>query len=376
MLCHLMILIHLSDLHLSRYGESGGWKQRDDDAQKRWEVVHSWQRWQIEGLRDKKGRPDDLRLVDPEGVIHKTKNWPSRKDDKVISALLAMAMKRHQTSAERLISNRPTLEDLNAMLHVDPLNTNLRFLKVVDEILSVGPKVIVLTGDITDNGFGYGLVTHYFKEWVENRRLYVVPGNHDTYDMIPRLGRRARADAKEDRYHVFAAEVGMEHNEEGAYLRWLDDIVVVGLDSCKMPRTPLSASGAVSKKQLNWLREESKASTFRNARLRIGLVHHHLLRMPFAVGRRSPLEVGMRLRNAVDVMKACIQAGIDILFHGHRHHGYMVQLPGRPTVIAAPSSTLGCKSSDPERVYGWRMNLADEHPFPVAHDLLTPPKHA
>ena len=84
----------------------------------------------------------------------------------------------------------------------------------------------------------------------------------------------------------------------------------------------------------------------------------------------------MRLRNAVDVMKACMQAGIDILFHGHRHHGYMVQLPGRPTVIAAPSSTLGCKSSEIERVYGWRMNLADEYPFPVAHDLLTPPKHA
>ena len=370
-----MMLLHLSDLHLSRYGESGRWRQRDlkDDG---WEVLHVWHRWHIEGKRDRKGRPDDLRLVDPEGVVHKVKNWPSRRDERTISSLLTTAMKRHQTSAERLISNRPTPEDLEAMLHVDPYNTNLRFLHLVDRVQELGPDLVLLTGDITDNGFGYMLVRHYLRKWIDSRRLFVVPGNHDTYDMLPAMGRRARTEAKEDRYAEFAARVGMECNETGAYVHRVDDIAVVGLNSCQMPRTPLSASGAVSKQQLAWLARLGRDSGFRAARLRLGLVHHHLLRIPFSVGRRSPIEVGMRLRNATEVIRTCTDAGLDVLFNGHRHHGYVVKLPGRPMVISAPSSTLGCKSAV-NQVYGWRMELDDDDtPFPILHRLLDPPGQA
>jgi 3',5'-cyclic AMP phosphodiesterase CpdA len=368
------MLLHLSDLHLSRYGESGRWRQRDlkDDG---WEVLHTWHRWQIEGKRDRKGRPDDLRLVDPEGVVHKVKNWPSRRDERAISSLLTTAMKRHQTSAERLITNRPTPEDLEAMLHVDPYNTNLRFLNLTDRVQALGPDVILLTGDLTDNGFGYMLVRHYLKRWIEARRLFVVPGNHDTYDMLPSMGRRARTEAKEERYAEFAANVGMECNDNGCYVRRMDDIAVVGLNSCRMPRTPLSASGAVSKQQLAWLTRLGKDSEFRAARLRLGLVHHHLLRIPFSVGKRSPIEVGMRLRNATEVVRTCTAAGLDVLFNGHRHHGYVVKLPGRPMVISAPSSTLGCKSTV-NQVYGWRMELDDDTPFPILQRLLDPPGQA
>ena len=370
-----MLLLHLSDLHLSRYGESGTWTRRDDEEEEEWEIVHGWQRWQIEGKRDRKGRPDDIRLVDPEGVVHKVKSWPSRKDDKVISALLSIAMKRHQTSAERLIKNRPTVEDLKAMLHIDPYNTNLRFVRLMDRVAEFGPDLVLLTGDTTDNGFGYSLVLHHLQRWIERRHLFVIPGNHDTYDMLPRIGRRARAEAKQELYSEFALKVGMEPNQAGAYVRRLGDIAVVGLNSCRMPRTPLSASGAVSREQLSWLEELGHDVAFQEARCRIGMVHHHLLRMPFAVGRRSPWEVGMRLRNATEVIQACSDVGIDFLFNGHRHHGYAVQLPGRPMVISAPSSTLGCKSLV-GKVYGWRMDLADRNPFPVIHQLLDPPANA
>lgn len=370
-----MLLLHISDLHLSRYGESGAWTTREMDEDREWEVLHAWQRWQIEGVRDRKGKPDDMRLVDPEGVVHKVRNWPGRKEEKAVSLLLTIAMKRHQTSAERLIKNRPTEDDLDSLLHVDPYNTNLRFLKLVDGINALGPEVLLLTGDITDNGFGYGLVRHYLAPWIDRKRLYAIPGNHDTYDMIPRMGRRARAEAKEDRYAAFAEKIGMESNRIGSYVRRLDDIAVVGLNSCLMPRTPLSASGAVSRSQLAWLEQLGKDAGFRNARLRIGLVHHHLLRMPFSVGRRNPIEVGMRLRNATAVMHTCTTAGIDILFNGHRHHGYAVKLPGRPMVISAPSSTLGCKSVV-NKVYGWRVDIADKNPFPVLHRLLVPPANA
>ncbi|MBK8481847.1 MAG: metallophosphoesterase [Proteobacteria bacterium] len=358
-----MLLLHLSDLHLSRYGERGDWSQPDEEEG--WELVHQWQRWRIEGRRDRKGRPDKLRLLDPEGVVHQGRGWPARKDEKIISRLLALAMERHLTSAEALVTNRPTPEDLQALLRLDPTNTNLRFLQVVDQLLPLGPELIAVTGDTTDNGFGYRLLEHYLQPWIDRQRLFVVPGNHDTYEIMPRRGRRARIQAKGEQYRAFSQRIGNAPNAAGAYVRRIGDIAIVGLNSCNPLVGPLSASGEVAREQLVWLHELGRDPAFQQERLRLCLVHHHLLRMPFELGRRAPIEVGMRLRNAPEVMQTCSDAGIDIMLNGHRHHGYMVQLPGHPMVVSSPSSTLGCKSSD--RRYVWLLDLAERHPYPVMH---------
>ena len=360
-----MRILHLSDLHLSRYGETGRWTQRDENGAK-WELVHTWQRWIIEGLRDKKDRPEKLRLVDPSGVVHKVRSWPKR-DDKTVGALLSLAMERHLTSSENLIAKRPTPEDLSSLLRVDRSNTNLLFLRLLDEVLPLEPDLILLTGDATDNGFGYTLIEHYLADWIARGRLLVVPGNHDTYEMFPRKGRKARAAAKIDRYKVFAEHVGMKAQPHGAWFERVGDFAVVGLSSCKPPITPLSASGEVSSEQLKWLDKLSATPDFKDAKLRLALVHHHLLRMPFDVGKRNPIEVGMRLRNAPEVLAACTRAKIDLVFNGHRHHGYVVQRPGYPMIISSPSSTLGCKSTDLE--YVWTIDLAQDQPFPRLNPL-------
>ncbi|MCB9557072.1 MAG: metallophosphoesterase [Deltaproteobacteria bacterium] len=361
-----MLLVHLSDLHLSRYGESTSWAQRAEDDNG-WETMNTWHRWHIDGARDRKGRPEKLRLVDPSGVIHKEISWPKRNEDKAVGGLLALAMERHITSAENLIRNRPTPEDLESLLRVDSSNTNLLFLRLVDHLHELQPDVIAITGDITDNGFGYSLLDHYLTAWVESGRMLVVPGNHDTYEMVPRKGRKARRSAKEKRYSDFSVKLGLKPTKEGAWVKQIEDVAFVGMSSCKPPITPLSASGEVSREQLQWLEKLGEDNEFRSARLRIGMVHHHLLRMPYELGGRSPIEVGMRLRNAREVMSACEAASLDIILNGHRHHGYMVQLPGHPMVVSAPSSTLGCKSTDAG--YIWTMDLAARHPFPVAHSL-------
>ena len=363
-----MIVLQLSDLHLSRYGESKVWTEKKKDDKREWTPLQKWKRWQIEGCKDRKGRPDDLRLVDPEGVIHKERNWPSRKDEKAVAALLSIAMERHQTSAERLVKRRPSSEDLEAMVRVDPVNTNLRFLRLVDRLHEIEPDVILVTGDLTDNGFGYALVTHYLAPWIEAKRFFCVPGNHDTYDMFPRFGRAKRTERKEECYKQFAASVGMEPEEHGAYMRFMmGDVIVVGLNSCSMPRTWLSASGAVSKEQLQWLAELAAEPEFQGARHRIAMLHHHLLHMPFTVGKRSPMEAGMRLRNAVQTVQALTEAGVDVVFNGHRHQGYLVKLPGRPMVVSGPSSTLGCKTY--QRCYAWSINLEDDQPLPQMVNL-------
>jgi len=359
-----MLLLHLSDLHLSRYGERRRWTQLDGEPDG-WERLHTWRHWRIEGIRDRKQRPDKLRLVDPGGVVHDTTKWVAKKEDKSIGTLLELAMKRQSTSTEELTKNRPTPEDLASLLRIDGDNTNLRFLQLVEQVLTLEPDIIALTGDLTDNGLGYGLVEHYLAPWIEKKRLLVVPGNHDTYDMFPGKGRKARADAKTDRYQRFAEVVGVEPGASGAWVRRIEDMAFVGLSSCKPPRTMLSASGEVGHEQLAWLGELAHDSAFQDARLRVGLVHHHLLRMPFELGKRMPLEIGMRLRNAREVLTTCTEARMDLILNGHRHHGYMVKLPGHPLVVSSPSSTLGCKSTNMR--YVWVVDLAQRHPQPQVH---------
>jgi 3',5'-cyclic AMP phosphodiesterase CpdA len=357
-----MLALHLSDLHLSRYGETGAWLPQENGGGPAWELLHEIHRWRVEARRPSWRKAGRLQLVDPEGVVHERRRW-SGADDKAIQRLIALALERHDTSAERLIEARPTAADLAAQLRLDPLNTNLLFLQMLDQILPVSPDLIFLTGDITDNGFGYNLVTHYLAPWIRSGRFFAVPGNHDTYDIIPRVGRKLRLATKDQCYRDFAAEVGLTPEPSGAYVRYVADLAIVGLNSCKPPRTPLSASGEVSASQLTWLRALGRTPEFRQARLRLGLVHHHLLRMPFALGQRTPIEVAMRLRNAPDVMEACGEAGVNLLLNGHRHHGYMVQLPELSLVLSSPSSTLGCKFA--RRDYAWLIDLAAEHPFPV-----------
>ena len=53
-----MLLLHLSDLHLSRYGETRSWRQPSERDAGRWEPVHEWERWRIEGLRAEERRAD------------------------------------------------------------------------------------------------------------------------------------------------------------------------------------------------------------------------------------------------------------------------------------------------------------------------------
>ncbi len=364
-----MIVLHLSDLHLTRYGETYMWTRRDQDEGRLWTPIHTWRRWQVEGARDRKGRPEDLRLVDPEGIVHKSRSWPSRRDDRAISDLLATAMKRHETSAEKLIEDPPPEEDLEPLLRLDPDNTNLLFLRLVKRVERISPDVIFITGDITDNGFGYRLVHHYLKPWIKRGRLLVVPGNHDTYDMIPRMGRGRRSEIKENSYIAFAEGIGMEPNKAGLYNKLLADLAVVGINSCMMPRVPLSASGEVSSEQLNWIRELGKDATFRAARLKVALVHHHILTMPHKVRGRSPIEAGMRLRNAVETMETLSEAGFDFILHGHRHCGYVVKLPGMPMVVASPSSSLGCELYG--RPYMWQLDFSRQQPFPELVEVVT-----
>jgi hypothetical protein len=139
-------------------------------------------------------------------------------------------------------------------------------LEIVQQVLPLEPELVAITGDLTDNGFGYQLVEHYFAPWIKKERLIVVPGNHDTYEMFPGKFRKARLEAKLQRYQQFAEAIDMAPEGCGAFARRIGDLAFVGLSSCKPPRTLLSASGEVTNEQLRWMESLVEDPDFRDAR--------------------------------------------------------------------------------------------------------------
>ena len=48
------------------------------------------------------------------------------------------------------------------------------------QLLFLGGATLLAAFVMSLAGFGYGLVLHYFADWIEGQRLFAVPGNHDT----------------------------------------------------------------------------------------------------------------------------------------------------------------------------------------------------
>jgi hypothetical protein len=157
----------------------------------------------------------------------------------------------------------------------------------------------------------------------------------------------------------FAARAGLELDPCGAWKCIIPeaDAVIVGLDSCaRRQRTFFRQNGSIGTPQLEWLREVGRARSWRQARHRIVLFHHHVVPLPHGVGRRAPTEIGMRLDDAASFIEVLAEIGATLVMHGHRHISERRHPAGCDfELLAAPSLTLGCKSGDAPSF--WRVEL-------------------
>jgi 3',5'-cyclic AMP phosphodiesterase CpdA len=220
---------------------------------------------------------------------------------------------------------------------------------------------VLITGDLTDNGDGYEVVLSAFERFQRHKMLFSVPGNHDKY-LFPLRGSTRPPPTHESKamaFGAFAAACDLALEPCGAWARSLPehDVMLIGLDSCaRKQRAFYRHNGAVGPEQLAFLRDLSATPSFKAARHRIVMLHHHVVPLPQGVGRKAPSEIGMRLDDSRAAAEAFDAAGITLVLHGHRHVSEQRQPAGANfTILAAPSFTLGCKSGDGPSY--WRIEL-------------------
>lgn len=362
------VLAHVSDLHVSEFGDTFHDRLRIVKRSanvapvdpKRHDIVWEEAGWRV--IHERGKRRAKIALVDPESYTHPV---PSVKEaGGVLDPIERAAAKACRLEARRatvLAKHPPTPTALRALSDGTPRNSNLRLLRAAAAIEESGADAVCITGDLTDDGVGYGLIESAFARWKDKGTLFVIPGNHDLYLFPMRGSGRPKPThaTKRAAWNAFASRLGLELHPTGAWVRYLPEAqaVLVGLDSCARPqRRFFRHNGGLGQAQLEYLRELGRTPAFQSARHRIALLHHHVVPLPHGVGRRAPSEIGMRLDDAKSAAEVFDEVGITAVMHGHRHVSEQRQPAGSNfTILASPSLTLGCRSGDEPSF--WRVEL-------------------
>lgn len=190
---------------------------------------------------------------------------------------------------------------------------NVRFIpdlldRTIVEINRMNPTVVVVSGDLTDAGYReeFEQAAEYIDR-IECEHIMVIPGNHD------------------------ARNVGYIHFErlfgERRSVLELDEVILVGVDSSE----PDLNDGQVGREHYEFI-----SDTFSEAgdRLKIFVVHHHLIPLP-GTGRERNI-----VFDAGDVLQRLVDEGVNLVLSGHKHVPYSWKLEDMLIVNAGTASTL------------------------------------
>ena len=163
------------------------------------------------------------------------------------------------------------------------------FMRAVSEINYLQPDMIILTGDITSNGYyaEYKQATKYLEMF--EAPLFAVPGNHDARN----LG-----------YQTFEEVIG----ERSWKLTMDDDLTVMGIDSS----SPDENKGHIGNPQHLWLEHQLDECAI-NENFAIVALHHHVIPIPQTGRERNVLS------DAGDVLKTLTTHDVDLVLSGHKH---------------------------------------------------------
>lgn len=169
------------------------------------------------------------------------------------------------------------------------------------------PDLMLHNGDLTDNGIlpDYELAVEKLRGI--NKRILVVPGNHDERNYG---------------HSLFKEMIGLlDHEVE------LDWAKIVILNSPQPDRD----EGRLGRRRQMYLEEVIKSTP--QDKLRIVAFHHHLIPVP-----HSGREVNV-LEDAGDVLELILQNSVDMVLMGHRHVRNVIRINNTVLVNAG---TLSC----------------------------------
>jgi 3',5'-cyclic AMP phosphodiesterase CpdA len=212
---------------------------------------------------------------------------------------------------------------------------------LIEDLREAAPDQVVVTGDLTN----VALESEFdaAREWLGRigspDRVFVVPGNHDSYVSVP----RARSWDRWSEYLASdpprGADGAAARDAEFPTLRRRGPLALVGVCSA-LPTWIFMATGSVGASQLERL--EALLTELADADVcRVVLIHH-----PITDGATSPRR---SLSDAAAVRAVLRRAGADLVLHGHNHRTQLFQVPGPegpiPVVGVRSSSYMGRKAS-------------------------------
>ncbi|KZX15363.1 metallophosphoesterase family protein [Methanobrevibacter filiformis] len=219
-------------------------------------------------------------------------------------------------------------------LHVGTKGFNKdSLLYIVDEINSLKPDLIVLTGDLTEKG--------YYSEYLEvveylnlfKSPLFSIPGNHDSRN----VGNESFEEIIGERNWARKIDNG-------------EEMLLIGLDSSE----PDIDEGHVGRAQQIWM-ENILDEAVTHSLFSIVAIHHHVIPIP-STGREKSV-----LSDAGDVLKSLIDNNVDIVMCGHRHVPYLWKFENTLFISAGTTSStkLRGKSLNSFNTYDITENRVD-----------------
>ncbi|MFC1984168.1 metallophosphoesterase family protein [Chloroflexota bacterium] len=198
-------------------------------------------------------------------------------------------------------------------LHISGLNFVPEWAENVLSIIdSVKPDVVLITGDLTDDGYAYEYdIVRKYIDRIEAENVILVPGNHD---------------ARNEGYKLF------EEIFQTRFPIYADNkVMILGIDSTE----PDIDDGRIGRGSYAYIRERLSPAK----EIKILAMHHHLIPIP-ATGRERNIPV-----DAGDVLKLCIELGVDIVFSGHKHMPWIWKLEDTYFITAGTSTSRRLKGT-------------------------------
>jgi Icc protein len=181
----------------------------------------------------------------------------------------------------------------------------------IDEINSAEPDLVVIAGDLTDDGYPdqYPLAEKELRA-VAAPLVVRVPGNHD---------------ARNVGYLLYEDTFGPRDSRVRVQSAGLD-VALVAVDSSK----PDLDEGEIGREHYGWIEDGFEGE----ADLRIFVCHHHLVPVPGTGRERN------QILDAGDVLALLRRLSVDLVLSGHRHVPWVWPLAGMLLVHSGTVSTL------------------------------------
>ncbi|HJH31728.1 MAG TPA: metallophosphoesterase [Methanosarcinaceae archaeon] len=219
---------------------------------------------------------------------------------------------------------------------------------VVQGVNEISPDILVITGDLTQNGSHQEYIEA--KEWIDRidcRNKVIVPGNHDSRNVG---------------YLLFEDIIGARYS-----CCSLDGVTVVGVDSSQ----PDIDDGHIGREMYGWIAEKFNPE---EKDFRIFTLHHHLIPVPMT-GREEEIP-----EDSGDVLELLNRCNVDLVLCGHRHVPWVWKLNDMFVLNAGTACSNKIKArttqcynlieieKDGERNNGWRIRAY--HVIPTGERTL------